>query len=265
VPAPAARPLQDYLAYLFDVDGTLVYQAHAIEGAARTLHALKAAGKHVLAVTNNTSLNREGLAARFREFGLPLTDGEVFSALSAAAQLIAEEQPGARVYVFGNPGLHDEVARKGLTVTTEPTADYLVVGNHRTVTYADLTGAMRALLGGARFIVLNLDRTFIGPDGGPIPGCGTFVAAFERATGRAPDVVVGKPSATLLHEAAASVDTRPADCLFVGDNPEADVAGAHAAGMAALLVLTGVAQHVDDRLPPPEHVLPSVADLAALF
>jgi ribonucleotide monophosphatase NagD (HAD superfamily) len=34
----------------------------------------------------------------------------------------------------------------------------------------------------------------------------------------------------------------PADaCVVVGDNPDADVAGAHRAGCAAILVLTGVA------------------------
>ena len=32
-----------------------------------------------------------------------------------------------------------------------------------------------------------------------------------------------------------------AECVVVGDNPDADVAGAHRAGCASILVLTGVA------------------------
>jgi ribonucleotide monophosphatase NagD (HAD superfamily) len=88
-----------------------------------------------------------------------------------------------------------------------------------------------------------------------------FVAALERAVGRGPDVVVGKPSVTLLHEAAESVGCAPSSCLYIGDNPEADVVGAHAAGMDALLVLTGVATGVDEGMEPPEFILPSVADL----
>jgi ribonucleotide monophosphatase NagD (HAD superfamily) len=91
------------------------------------------------------------------------------------------------------------------------------------------------------------------------------VAALERGAGRSPDVVVGKPSITLLLAAAASVGQAPAECLYAGDNLEADVAGAHAAGMDALLVLTGVASHVGDCADPPEHILPSVADLGGLF
>ncbi|MCA1645924.1 MAG: HAD-IIA family hydrolase [Chloroflexi bacterium] len=255
------RLLDSYAAYLFDIDGTLVFHDRAVPGAADALNDLKARGKHVLAVTNNSSLDRHQLAERFRTFGLPLEDHEVFSALVATAQLVAHEKPDARVHVFGNPGLATEVARRGLTLTDAADADYVVVGNHRTVSYTALTMAMRALLQGARFVAVNVDRTFVGQDGGLVPGAGVFVAALERAISRPPDVVVGKPSVTLLHEAAASIGQLPAACLYVGDNPEADIVGAHAAGMDAALVLTGVASATTETADPPEHVMPSVADL----
>src|SRR4051794_21275721 len=245
------------------MDGTLTYHDQAIPGAAETLAGLKAAGKHVLAVTNNSSLGQHALAERFRRFGLPLDDHEVFSALVATARLVAHERPGARVHVFGNPGLRSECERHGLSVVDGSDAEYVVVGNHRGITYDRLTVAMRALLRGARFVTVNMDRTYVGADGDLVPGCGVFAAALERATGRAPDVVVGKPTIRLLCEAAESVGEQPANCLYVGDNPEADIGGAHAAGMAAALVLTGVAPSSAGHAETPEHVLPSVADLAA--
>jgi 4-nitrophenyl phosphatase len=259
------RSLSGYAAYLFDMDGTLTNRDQAIPGAAETLRLLKDRGKHVLAVTNNSSLGQHALAERFRRFGLPLEDHEVFSALVATARLVAHERPGARVHVFGNPGLRSEVERVGLVVTDGVDADYLVVGNHRGITYDRLTVAMRALLRGARFVTVNVDRTYVGADGDLVPGCGAFAAALEYATGRAPDVVVGKPSITLLCEAAGSVAQPASACVYVGDNPESDVAGAHAAGMAAALVLTGVATAADASAAAPEHVLPSVADLATMF
>lgn len=260
-----ARALSSYAAYLFDVDGTLVYHDHAVPGAAEALAALKASGKHVLAVTNNSSLGQHALAERFRRFGLPLEDHEVFSALVATALHVAQEQPGARVHVFGNPGLRSECEHFGLRVTDGVDADYVVVGNHRGITYEKLTTAMRALLRGARFVTVNLDRTYVGADGDLVPGCGVFAAALERAVGRPPDVVVGKPSITLLCEAAESVGQPPDECLYIGDNPEADVGGAHAAGMHALMVLSGVASSADESPDPPEHILPSVADLRSVF
>ncbi len=256
------RSLSSYAAFVFDVDGTLTYHDRAIPGAVETLEALKGAGKHVLAVTNNSSLGQHALAERFRRFGLPLEDHEVFSALVASARLVAHEKPGARVHIFGNPGLRSEAERCGLVITDGQDADYVLVGNHRGITYERVTTAMRALLRGARFVTVNMDRTYIGADGDLVPGCGAFAAALEYAAGRPPDVVVGKPSITLLCEAAASVGVPASECLYVGDNPEADVAGAHAAGMAALLVLSGVATSVEECAEPPEHVLPSVADLA---
>jgi NagD protein len=259
------RSLSSYSAYLFDVDGTLVYHDRGVPGVADALHVLKASGKPIVAVTNNSSLGQHALGERFRRFGLPLEDHEVFSALVASAQYVANEQPGARVLVFGNQGLRDEAERAGLVVTESSDAEYVIVGNHHTISYDNLTMALRALLLGARFVAINVDRTYVGRDGGLVPGAGVFVAALERGAGRSPDVVVGKPSITLLLAAAASVGQAPAECLYAGDNLEADVAGAHAAGMDALLVLTGVASHVGDCADPPEHILPSVADLGGLF
>lgn len=259
------RPLGSYAAYLFDVDGTLLYPGRAVPGAAEALTALKRHGKAVLSVTNNSSLGRHELGERFREYGLPLDDQEVFSALVATAQLVASEQPGARVHVFGSPGLRAEVERAGLVAGDDVDADYVVVGNHQSVDYDKLTRAMRALLLGARFVAVNADRMYVGSDGGMIPGAGVFVAALERAAGRSPDAIVGKPSATILHEAAQSLGVPASDCLYVGDNPEADIVGAHAAGMDALLVLSGVATDAEACAESPEHVLPSVADLVDTF
>jgi NagD protein len=264
VPHPP-RLVSSYAAYLFDVDGTLVYHDRAVPGVAAALQTLKAHGKHIVAVTNNSSLGQAALGERFRRFGLPLEDHEVFSALVATAQHVANEQPGARVLVFGNQGVRAEVERLGLVLTESTDADYVVVGNHHTISYDKLTTALRALLQGARFVAINVDRTYVGRDGGLVPGAGVFVAALERGDGRPPDVVVGKPSGTLLLEAARSIGQAPADCLYVGDNPESDITGAHDAGMDALLVLTGVTATADGCIDPPEHVLPSAADLAPLF
>ncbi|MBV9356334.1 MAG: HAD-IA family hydrolase, partial [Chloroflexi bacterium] len=103
------------------------------------------------------------------------------------------------------------------------------------------------------------------PDGGLIPGAGVWVAGLERAVGRGPDVVVGKPSVTILLEAAESIGRPPHECLYIGDNPEADIGGAHAAGMDALLVLTGVASTAEECPEPPQYVLPSIAELLPLL
>jgi Haloacid dehalogenase-like hydrolase len=78
-----ARSLTDYAAYLFDIDGTLLRPGSTIPGAVEALTALKAHGKSVRAVTNNSRMAHHAVAERFRRYGLPLEDDEVFSALRA--------------------------------------------------------------------------------------------------------------------------------------------------------------------------------------
>lgn len=260
------RALTDYAAYLFDIDGTLLHPGSTIPGAVEALATLKAHGKAVRAVTNNSRMSHHAVAERFRRAGLPLDDDEVFSALSATARFIAHEHPGATVYPFGADGLMHELQQAGLAITHEERADYVVAGYFPEINLEAITTAMRALLHGARFIAVNVDRRYAGGEGA-IPGAGAFVAALERASGRSPDVIVGKPSITIVREAVASVGRPASECLFVGDNIEADVMAAHTAGLPALLVWTGVSTPADLAASgvAVEHVADSVAALAAAF
>jgi putative hydrolase of the HAD superfamily len=50
-----------------------------------------------------------------------------------------------------------------------------------------------------------------------------------------------KPDAALFQRAAERLDTRPDQCLFVGDSPEADILGAHGAGMETAWFNVGTA------------------------
>lgn len=239
-----SRSLADYSAYLFDIDGTLLRPGSTIPGAVEALLALKANGKAIRAVTNNSRMAHHAVAERFRHFGLPLEDDEVFSALRATARFIAHERPGATVFPFGADGLIYELQEAGLTITDQDSAEYVVAGYYPEINLEAMKQAMRALLNGARFVAVNTDRRYVGEDG-PIPGAGAFVAAIERAAGREPDVVVGKPSVTIVEEAVYSVGLPAQDCLFVGDNIETDVLAAHAVGLPALLVWTGVSTPAD--------------------
>jgi ribonucleotide monophosphatase NagD (HAD superfamily) len=113
-------------------------------------------------------------------------------------------------------------------------------------------------------VAVNLDPFIYDPEGN-FPGCGMFVGAISAATGREPDVVVGKPSTLLLEEVLALLGLPASECLFVGDSLHTDVAGARAVGMPSLLVLTGVTDRAALAASPvqPEYVLQSAAELVA--
>jgi ribonucleotide monophosphatase NagD (HAD superfamily) len=53
--------------------------------------------------------------------------------------------------------------------------------------------------------------------------------------------VIGKPAPAMFRAILEASGVPAAACVVVGDNPDADVVGAHRAGCTAILVLTGVA------------------------
>lgn len=252
-----------YSAYIFDIDGTLLYPSGAVPGAAECLRALRCANKRVAAVTNNTSLTRGEIRRRLAHCGLSIGEKEIFSVIVAAAALIAREHPGARVHVFGNPSPWIELARFGLDPTDQTEGiDYLVTGNNHSVNFQAVAAALDTLRNGAKWLALNEDRTYVDDGGRDRPGAGVWVSALAWASGSGPDRILGKPSPGLLQEAAAALDCPAPDCLYIGDNLEVDVPAAHAAGMEAALVLTGVTRQLDDTSPGPEHVLGNLSELA---
>ena len=125
-----------------------------------------------------------------------------------------------------------------------------------------------------RFVATNRDLSF--PDTNQIvPGGGVIIGAIESGSGRAPDVVAGKPAHGLLDCVAAAmapaVFDRSRTCM-VGDRLDTDILFGNTGGLGStLLVLTGVSSLEDvARLPPadphrPTHAIASLGDLARLL
>ena len=98
----------------------------------------------------------------------------------------------------------------------------VIVGQDVAFTYAKLAYASLAIQRGATFVATNPDAgDAIGP--GLMPGAGAIVAAVEKASGVAPEMYAGKPSAFLLELLKGNyVDM--ARTLVVGDRLDTDVA-----------------------------------------
>jgi ribonucleotide monophosphatase NagD (HAD superfamily) len=104
-----------------------------------------------------------------------------------------------------------------------------------------LAEAAIALRAGAAWIATNIDATLPSPHG-PLPGNGSLVAVLTTATGLTPEVI-GKPQPALFTAALESGGGSAP--LVIGDRLDTDIAGANAAGLPSLLVLTGVATPAD--------------------
>lgn len=220
---------------LLDLDGTVFRGRELTEGAAESLD--KAPGRKLF-TTNNASRSADEVASHLRDIGLQATaDDVVTSAQTAAHVLAARLSPKSRVLVVGTESLADEIAAVGLEpVRLCQDQPHAVVQGHSTETcWTNLAEAALAIRAGALWVAANVDPT-LPTERGLLPGNGSMVAALKTATEAEPQVA-GKPSPTLMTDALARGDFRAP--LVVGDRLDTDIAGANAAGLPSMMVLTG--------------------------
>ncbi len=264
--APSEVPLAEaYDAALVDLDGVVYVGAAAVPGAADSLRAARERGMRIAFVTNNASRTPDVVAAHLTELGVPASAEEVATAAQAAARVVSDHLPrGSRVLVVGGDGLLSALALVGFEVvqSADDAPDAVVQGYTASTSYADLAEAALAIRAGALWVAANLDATMPGPRG-QLPGNGAFVAALEVATGRTP-LVAGKPELALHRESIERVGARRP--LVVGDRLDTDIEGAHRAGCASLLVLSGVTDvELLRSAPPTQRPTYVAADLSGLL
>jgi glycerol 3-phosphatase-2 len=240
-----AGPLvDDHDLLLIDLDGVLYVGDQPVAGAASALEGVRSRGVPITFVTNNAARTPAAIAAQLQDMGVEATPDEVVTSAMAAARLLADDlEPAAAVLVVGGEGVRQALLDVGLrpvhAAADDPVA--VVQGWAAEVGWAMLAEATVAVRAGARWIATNRDATLPSPRG-PLPGNGSMVAALVTALGRDPEVV-GKPEPALFRTAQRlATGERP---LVVGDRLDTDIAGARAAGIPGLLVLTGVSSPPD--------------------
>ncbi len=140
--------------------------------------------------------------------------------------------------VVGTESLAAEITAVGLRPVRsyDDKPDAVVQGHSPETGWAILAEAALAIRAGALWVAANVDAT-LPTERGLLPGNGSMVAALKAATDAEPQVA-GKPAPTLLLDALARGDFQTP--LVVGDRLNTDIAGANAAGLPSLMVLTGV-------------------------
>jgi HAD superfamily hydrolase (TIGR01450 family) len=252
-------------ALLVDLDGVVQLGREPIPGAAEALAAARSAGMRLMFVTNNAARTPHQVADTLRELGVQAADDEVLTSSTATAAVLAARLPaGSRVLVVGGDGLRDPLRAQGLvpveTAEDEPVA--VVQGWSPDLTWALLAEGAVAVRRGCAWVATNRDASLPSPRG-PLPGNGAMVCAIAMATGAEPEVV-GKPGRALFDEAVRRTGAQRA--LVIGDRLDTDIAGANAAGLASLLVLSGVSSPDDLVAAVPEHRPTYVGrDLSALL
>ncbi len=250
-----------------DLDGTVVRGETLIPGARDAVAALRERVSSVLFLTNNPTVPPREYAARLRDLGIDATVGDVLTSTDATVAYLRENHADEAVFPIAEASIVDQLRDADLALTEEPgAADVVVAGYHRDFHYRDLQAALDALDDETAFVGTDRDRT-IPTERGPSPGSGAIIRAVAGVTGREPDAVLGKPSATTARLAADRIGVSSDECVLVGDRLDTDVAMGERTGMTTVLVRTGVSGGDDlaDSDVQPDHVCDSLADVPALF
>ena len=268
-PTIERTPLDGVDLVLADLDGVVYTGNAAIEHAVASL---AAAGqtRRIGYLTNNASRTATSVAEHLTSLGLTTVADDVVTSPQAAVRLLADLVPaGATVLVVGGEGLTTVVENAGFVVTRsaldQPAA--VIQGFAPDVGWKDLAEASFALNDGPErpWVATNTDWT-IPVARGIAPGNGTLVGAVHNAVGRLP-IVAGKPEVAIFDEAVRRFGgTTP---LFIGDRLDTDILGANRAGMASVLVLTGIdgrkqalAANTKSR---PTYILGDLRELAEVY
>jgi arabinose operon protein AraL len=251
-----------YRGWLFDLDGTVYVGEQLIPGAGEVIEALRAAGRRVAFLSNKPLQTREEYALKLARLGVPAQPDDVINSSLVLARHLRALDPGAPVFVIGEPPMIAEMRAHGFEVRDDERVRWVVIAFDRTFSYAKLNTALQAVKGGARLIATNPDRT-CPVEGGEIPDCAGMIAAVEAVTGKQVEAVVGKPSPIILEVALAALGVPAAEAVMVGDRIETDVAMGKRLGLATILVLSGITRPGDARIAAlaPDHVLGSIREI----
>ena len=236
--------MKRYSLYLFDLDGTLYRGSEVVPHGPQVVQELYRDGAHIRYLTNNSAARRQEVHAKLAAMGYPCRPEWVAGTGYAAAEY-CQRQEYSRVFVVGEPQLHQTMGEHGLAVSQGPEVDAVVVGVCRSFSYRLLDEALQCLLAGAAYVATNGDTTYPLEGGRLQPGAGALVAAVSACSGREP-FTIGKPNPWMAHQCMQELGVEVHQTIMVGDRWETDIECGLRAGCDTFLVLTGITEQAPE-------------------
>ena len=260
------RRLSNLRHVALDMDGT-IYSGGTLFDSTRPFLALLAElGIGHTFLTNNSSKSAKDYLAHLDKIGIAASADQLYTSTQATIEYLREQMPAVhRLFVLGTPSMRKEMEAAGFVLTADSAKDVpdaVVVGFDTKLAYARLCRTAYWISQGKPFIATHPDQ--ICPTDQPtvLVDCGAVCAALEKAVGREPDVVLGKPDPCMLRGILHRHALAPEQLAMVGDRLYTDMAMAGKAGALGVLVLTGeaTAEAAARCAPPPDLVVSGLAE-----
>ena len=254
-----------------DMDGTMYMGDSIFPYTIPFLNKLKRKGISYSFLTNNPSKSLNDYLDKLKKMGINATPEEMYTTTTATIDYIKTHHPNARrLFLLGTPSMISQFKNAGFISTDDnpdDIPDIIVAAFDLSLTYSRLCRAAWWIAQGILYIATNPDR--VCPTNQPtiLVDCGSICKCLEHATGRRPDITLGKPDPNMLIGILQQKNLHPQEIAMVGDRIYTDIAMAQNAGAVGILVLSGettieIAQAADN---PPDLIVKDIEELGILL
>jgi NagD protein len=226
-----------------DMDGTIYMGSTLFPFTRKFLSDMSDAGIGYSFLTNNPSRSVADYLKKLEGLGIEADQTNMYTTSLAAIDYIKVHYPDARrLFLLGTPSMISQFEMEGFeSCADDPddVPDVLVVAFDMTLEYSRLCRAAWWASQNIPYIATNPDRVCPTDQPNVLVDCGSICKCIEHATGRKPDITLGKPDPNMLKGILDRHGLAPDEVAMVGDRIYTDTAMAHNAGAFGVLVLSG--------------------------
>lgn len=265
-----------------DMDGTLYLGSKLFPYTIDFLRRMTECGIGYSFLTNNPTKSVSDYLEKLAGMGIEAAEDNMYTTSLAAIDYIRQQHPGARrLFMLGTPSMVSQFEKAGFEACSDSpddVPDVLVVAFDTTLTYPRLCRAAWWASQGVPYVATNPDRVCPTDQPTILVDCGSLQKCIAHATGRVPDIVLGKPDPTMLLGICRRHGIQADEIAMIGDRIYTDTAMAHNAGAFGVLVLSGettvetalaVAEDArtnpDPEFYPPELIVRDIEELGDLI
>ena len=254
-----------------DMDGTIYMGNSLFPFTIPFLRRLREMGITYSFLTNNPSKSLDDYLLKLHKMGIEATEEEMYTTTVATIDYLKAHYPSARrLFLLGTPSMISQFEKAGYISTADSAddvPDVVIAAFDMSLVYSRLCRAAWWIAQGLPYIATNPDRVCPTNERTVLVDCGSICRCLEHATGRRPDITLGKPDPNMLIGIEQQKQLRPEQIAMVGDRIYTDIEMARNAHAFGVLVLSGettleVAQAAPHQ---PDLIVENIGELASLL
>ncbi|MBQ6085931.1 MAG: HAD-IIA family hydrolase [Bacteroidaceae bacterium] len=226
-----------------DMDGTIYMGNSIFPFTIPFLEKLDGMGISYSFLTNNPSKSIDDYLKKLSNMGIHATEEEIYNTTIATIDYIHTHYPKAKkLFLLGTPSMISQFEKAGFISTSDDPddlPDIIVAAFDMTLSYSRLCRAAWWISQGLPYIATNPDRVCPTNERTILVDCGSICRCLESATGRKPDITLGKPDPNMLVGIRQQKHLQAEEIAMVGDRIYTDIAMAFNANALGCLVLSG--------------------------